>query len=124
MPILYATENIANQMRPKIATSDHHTLQHTKTFFSNGAARVPESPMWQDGSRNVGVLEVRSSRSFYLVPDNAWADFSDSELDISNSPEIITLLFILANVKQPGIAVPKVCSVYPKGYATSSHEIR
>jgi hypothetical protein len=60
MPILYATENTANQTRPKIATSDHHALLHTKTFFTNGAARVPESPMWQNESRNVSVLEVRS----------------------------------------------------------------
>jgi hypothetical protein len=61
----------------KITTSDHHALQHTKTFFTNGAACVPESPVWKDGSRNAGVLEVRSSWSFYLVPVNAWADSSD-----------------------------------------------
>jgi hypothetical protein len=54
----------------KTATPDHHAPQHTKKFFTNGAAEVPESPVGQDGSRNDGVLEVRSSWSFCLVTDN------------------------------------------------------
>ena len=51
----------------QIMTSNHHAMHHTKTFLTNGAARVPEMPVSQNKRRNAGMLgRIARGRSVCL----------------------------------------------------------